>query len=44
MEGEEIMQRKHLHGSLRAFAGVMALSFDGLPVRLADTAGMNIVF
>nr|WP_155996738.1 DMT family transporter [Thioalkalivibrio sp. ALJ3] len=32
-----------LVGSLLAFAGVMALSFDGL-VRLADTSGMNIVF
>ncbi len=38
------MQREHLHGSLLAFTGVMALSFDRLLVRLADTQGMNIVF
>ncbi|WP_019612620.1 DMT family transporter [Thioalkalivibrio sp. AKL7] len=38
------MQREHLHGSLLAFTGVMALSFDGLLVRLADTQGMDIVF
>ncbi|WP_018950354.1 EamA family transporter [Thioalkalivibrio sp. ALMg11] len=38
------MQRDHLNGSLLAFAGVMALSFDGLLVRLAGTHGMNIVF
>lgn len=38
------MQREHLYGSLLAFAGVMALSFDGLLVRLADTQGTNIIF
>jgi len=38
------MQREHLHGSLLAFTGVMALSFDGLLVRLANTQGMDIVF
>lgn len=37
-------RNEHLYGSLLAFAGVMALSFDGLLVRLADTRGMNIIF
>lgn len=37
-------RNEHLYGSLLAFAGVMALSFDGLLVRLADTQGMNIIF
>jgi len=38
------MQSDHVNGSVLAFVGVMALSFDGLLVRLADTGGMNIVF